>query len=340
MLAPLYQRVPPAKYGGTERVVSYLTEELVRRGHDVTLYACAGSRTSARLVEVAPGPLDELGRLTDPVAYHVFQLGLAVAHASAFDLIHSHCDFRALPFVPYSPIPVLSTNHNRLDAPENVVLLDQYPDAPLTAVSQSHQRQLPRARWIGVCRNGIPVLDFPFGPGPGHYLAFVGRISPEKGPLAAIEVAEQTGVPLKIVAKVNEWERRYFEQHVEPRLHSPLVEFLGELDESGKRAFLADALALLFPIGWDEPFGMVTIEAMATGTPVLGFKRGSVPELVDDGVTGFVCNDVATMSALVSRLTSIDRTRCRARALERFSVTAMADQYEAAYARLLGDDRF
>jgi glycosyltransferase involved in cell wall biosynthesis len=340
ILAPLYQRVPPDQYGGTERVVSYLTEELVRRGHAVTLYASEGSQTRARLMPMCPEPLDLAGRLTDPVAYHILQIGLVLDDATSYDVIHSHCDFRAVPFVHRSPVPILSTNHNRLDSPENRCIVERYPDAPLTALSRSHQRQLPGARWLGVCPNGIPADEFPFSATPGDYLAFVGRMSPEKGPLAAIEVAERTGLPLKLVAKVNDWEREYFDVEVKPRLRPPAIEYLGELDEGAKRDLLLGALTLLFPITWDEPFGMVMIEAMAVGTPVLAFRHGAVSEVVDEGITGYVCSDVASMAELVGQVASLDRTRCREQVRRRFSAAAMADKYEQTYARLVNQETF
>jgi glycosyltransferase involved in cell wall biosynthesis len=335
MLAPLYEAVPPRQYGGTERVIYYLTEELVRRGHDVTLFAAGGSRTSARLVEVCPRPLNGSARPVDPLAAHVLQLGLAYDQGAEFDLIHSHCDFRAFPFARLTGFPTVSTNHNRLDTPENLALARCYPESPITALSASHQRQLPYANWLGVCYNGVPVEQFPFAEQAGDYLAFAGRLSPEKGPLEAIEVAERTGIPLRIAAKVNEWERDYFERQIRPHLSSPLVEYVGELGEDDKRSFLAGALALLFPISWAEPFGMVMVEAMAAGTPVLAYPAGAVPEIVDDGATGYVCPDLATMVARIPDVLRLDRARCRQHAAQRFSAGAMADAYERMYQCLL-----
>ncbi len=337
MLAPLYEPVPPPLYGGTERVVYYLTEELVRRGHDIVLIASGDSRTSARLIAVCDGAMNRQPATTDPVAYHVLQLGMMIRHAREFDLIHSHCDFRAVPLADVCGTPVVSTNHNRLDVPENVSIIRRYPDAPVTALSYSHKRQLTSARWLGVCHNGIPVDSFPFRGQPGSYLAFVGRLSPEKGPLHAIEVSEQTGIPLKIAGKINVWERDYFESTIRPRLRHGPIEYVGELDEESKRQFLANACALIFPICWPEPFGMVTIEAMATGTPVLAFPMGAVPEIVDDGVTGFVCQDVASMVARAWDIPKLDRGASRRRVAQYFSERSMADAYEAVYARFVGE---
>jgi glycosyltransferase involved in cell wall biosynthesis len=335
MLSPLYEAVPPCGYGGTERIVSYLTEELVRRGHDVTLFAAGDSRTTAELVPVCPRGLNSARRQVDPIAPHVLQIAMAIERSTEFDLIHSHCDFRALPFAGLSRSPLLSTNHNRLDVEEDVDLIRRYPTSAVSAISESQRRQLPAARWIGTCYNGIPVLDFPFNPGPGDYLAFVGRLSPEKGPLEAIEVAERTGVSLKIAAKINPWESDYFESAIRPRLRSPLIEFLGELNETDKRQFLADAVALLFPICWPEPFGMVLVEAMATGTPVLALAAGAVPEVVDEGVTGYIGRDVEELIQRVGDVVRLDRWKCRDRVAARFSTKAMTDSYEAVYSSLL-----
>jgi glycosyltransferase involved in cell wall biosynthesis len=335
VLAPLYEPVPPPCYGGTERVVSYLVDELVRRGHDVSLFASGESRTTARLVPVRECALNDSPAVTDPIAYHVLQLGMVLTRAESFDLIHSHCDFRALPFSELCPVPILTTNHNRLDAPENVDLSARYPSAPLSALSNSQMQQLPWARWLGVCYNGVPVETYPFCERPGSYLAFVGRLSPEKGPDVAITIAEKTGMPLKLAGKINSWEREYFDSAIRPRLVGPSVEYVGELDEAAKRDFLANAFALLFPIDWPEPFGMVMIEAMASGTPVLAFPYGAAPEIVDDGVTGFVCRDAASMVARVGSIDELDRANCRRRVAERFSDQLMTDAYEACYGVLL-----
>ncbi len=331
MVAPLYESVPPRGYGGTERVVASLTDELVRRGHGVTLFASGDSQTSACLVSVCPTALRSGQRLSDPIAYHLLQLGSVYQRAGDFDLIHSHCDFRAFPFAGSTSTPTVSTNHNRLDSPENRALLEAYPESIVTALSESHRRQLIGGRCAGVAYNGIPVEEFPFQEAAGAYLAFVGRLSPEKGPLDAIAVSELTGVPLKIAAKINDWEHDYFEAVLRPRLRPPLIEFVGELDEAGKRALLSGALAAVCPLHWPEPFGLVMIEAMATGTPVLAYPSGAAPELVDDGVTGFLCADVDSMVLRVPRVGAIDRNTCRSTAMRRFSVDAMADSYEHIY---------
>jgi glycosyltransferase involved in cell wall biosynthesis len=339
VLSPLYEAVPPDRYGGTERVVSYLVEELVRRGHQVDLFASGDSRTSACLVGVCDRALNRDPATTDPIAYHVLELGLALSRARSYDLIHSHCDFRALPFVDVCSVPIVSTNHNRLDAPENVAMSRRYPWAALTALSRSQKSQLPDARWLGVCYNGIPVDSYGFREAPGQYLAFIGRLSPEKGPEIAIAVAEKSGIPLKMAGKINDWERDYFDERIRPRLREPRIEYVGELDESNKRDFLANAYALLFPICWPEPFGMVMIEAMAVGTPVLALGSGAAPEVVDDGVTGFLCSDVETMAGRVGDVDLIDRQDCRSHVERLFSDRAMADAYESCYHDLLSGRR-
>jgi glycosyltransferase involved in cell wall biosynthesis len=338
LLAPLYETVPPRRYGGTERVISYLCDELVRRGHEVTLFAAGGSTGSARIVEVCPRPVSRTDLVADPVAYHVAQLGMVCARQHEFDLIHSHCDFRALPFGQLLHSKLLSTNHNRLDAPEYRLLASLYPEAALTALSESQRRQLPTGNFLNVCHNGVPVHEFPFRSTPGEYLAFVGRLSPEKGPLEAIDVAERSGVPLKIAAKINDWERDYFENCLLPRMRSPLVEYVGELDEAAKREFLANARALVFPICWPEPFGMVMIEAMATGTPVLAFPVGATPEIVESGRTGYLCAGADEMVQRLAEIDRLDRRAIRLRASQRFSVRVMTDRYLDTYRRLLGPE--
>lgn len=335
MAAPLYESVPPIRYGGTERVVSYLVEEFVQRGHHVTLFASGDSRTSAELVAICPTALRLSRRLDDPIAYHVLQMGMVFNRAREFDLIHSHCDFRALPFARLVTTPTVSTNHNSLDSPENQAMLRAYPDAAVTALSNSHRQQLTGGRCVGIAYNGIPVEDFPFSTGTGDYLAFVGRLSPEKGPLDAIAVAERSGIPLKIAARINDWEKDYVDAVIRPRLRPPLIEFIGELDEASKRHLLCGAMAVLCPLRWPEPFGLVLIEAMATGTPVLTYAAGAAPELVVDRQTGFLCTSVDHMVECLTQIRSIDRATCRRHVANRFSVAAMADAYERAYYAVL-----
>ena len=339
VVAPLYERIPPARYGGTERVVSYLVEELVRRGHDVTLFATSDSETSAKLVGICPEGLNGAPRLADPLAFHFLQLGLVFQRTHDFDLIHSHCDFRAVPFASLITVPLVSTSHNRLDSPEAHALITTYPESIISVLSVSQKRQLPAGRCLGVTYNGIPVDEFPFEPSPGQYLAFVGRMSPEKGPLEAIEVAEQSGIPLKLAGRINQWEREYFDTYLRPRIRPPFIEFVGELAEQEKRDFLGQAKALLFPIQWPEPFGLTVVEAMATGTPVLAFPNGAMPEIVTPGVSGFLCPDVDAMVRRVNDLDQLNRQACRDWVAQNFSVRAMVDRYEAVYQQITATPR-
>jgi len=339
LVPPLYESVPPKLYGGTERVVYYLTEELVRRGHDVTLFASGDSQTSGRLQAVIPEPLRVNPSAQDPCAFHVLQLGMVYGQAEEFDVIHAHVDFRALPFSRFVRTPTISTNHNRLDSPEAIATSQAYPEAHLTSISDSHRGPLHWANWVATVYNGIPVERFKFSPRPGSYLAFLGRMSPEKGPAEAIAVARRVGMPLRIAAKVNGFEREYFDQVLRPLMDHHLVEFLGELGEKDKTDLLSGAYALLFPANWPEPFGLAMVEAMACGTPVLAYPRGAVPEVVADGVTGYLCRDEEEMAARVADLDRVDRRACREHVLARFSVARMVDGYEEAYRRVLAADR-
>ena len=334
-LAPLQESVPPAMYGGTERVASVLTEELVRRGHEVTLFASGDSVTSARLVPVVPLALRPLG-VTEYLAATMLSIGRAFERAGEFDLIHSHIDIPALPFFRLVKTPVVYTMHGRLDLPWLRPLFDAYRDANLVSVSDNQRRLLPAWNWLGTVHNGINLPDYNFHARPGEYLAFLGRIAPDKGLEEAITVARMAGLPLKIAAKVDPVDQAYYEQRIVPLLADPLVDYVGEVDQRTKDAFLGGALALLFPIRWPEPFGLVMAEALATGTPVIAGRFGSVPEVIEDGVTGFVCDSVEEMALAVERVGELDRAACRQAALDRFSAAQMAGGYEALYGRLTG----
>jgi glycosyltransferase involved in cell wall biosynthesis len=341
-VAPLYERVPPAFYGGTERVVSYLTEELVRRGHDVTLFASGDSVTRARLT-AATGKALRLDREAgDMLSPHVIELAQVFERAGEFDVIHCHVDYLAFPFGCLVRTPTVHTLHGRLDVPHLVPLYRHFRDVPLVSISDAQRaplQSLPLV-WTGTVYHGLPLSEFPFSPDGGGYLAFLGRISPEKRPDLAIAVAKEAGVPLKIAAKVDPVDREYFERDIAPLLDDPLVEFIGEIGEEGKAAFLGGALALLFPIDWPEPFGLVMIESMAFGTPVIARSCGSVPEIVDPGRTGFIADTLDDLVDAVKRVDTIDRAACREHAEQRFAVQRMADDYEAIYrARLSGARR-
>jgi len=340
-VAPLYERVPPALYGGTERVVSHLTEQLVRRGHQVTLFASGDSLTAAQLVSVVPRALRLDGDSPDPLPPHLIELAEVFDRASEFDLIHCHVDYLGFPFGRLVTTPTLHTMHGRLDLPALMPLFDCFADVPLVSISDAQRqplRGLPM-NWAGTVYHGLPLDRYPFSPGGGRYLAFLGRLSREKRPDLAIAVARRTGLPLKIAAKVDAADRAYVEQEIAPLLDHPLIDFVGEIDERAKPAFLGDALALLFPIDWPEPFGLAMIEAMACGTPVIARPCGSVPEIIAPGLSGFVVDTLDEMVEAVKRVDAIDRAACRRHVEERFSAERMADGYEAIYRRLTAVSR-
>lgn len=334
-LAPLFESVPPKTYGGTERVVSYLTDELVRRGHDVTLFASADSVTYAKLVSVCPQSIRSDPTIRDPYVHLMTQLGLAFDHAGEFDLIHSHVDYFAFPLTRYVRTPTVTTLHGRLDLPELQVIYRAYPEVNLISISNNQRTPLPDSHWIATVYNGIPVEDFTLRREHGEYLAFLGRIAPEKKIEVAIEVAKRFGMKLKIAAKVDKVDREYFEETIKPKLNDPLIEYIGEIDQKDKDGFLGNAYALIFPIDWPEPFGLAMTEAMACGTPVVAMRRGSVPEIVLHGKTGFICDSTNEMVKALDRIDIIDRAECRRHVEKYFSVQAMVDAYEAAYKKVL-----
>jgi glycosyltransferase involved in cell wall biosynthesis len=324
-------------YGGTERIVSYLTEELVRRGHDVTLFASGDSSTAATLMPVTKhaARMDASNREALHAA-HVRQLGIVFGNAHAFDVIHCHVDFLAFPFTRLVRTPVVHTVHGRLDLPYLEPVFREFRDVPVVSISDTQRAPLAAVRpwWAATVHHGIPLDVFPFQRRPGRYLAFLGRIAPEKRPDVAIEVALRTGLPLRIAAKVDPIDRDFFEARVKPLLDHPLVDFVGEIDNREKVRFLGDAIALLFPIAWPEPFGLVMIEAMACGTPVIATRCGSVPEVVVPGRTGFIVDSVDDLVEAATRVHAIDRAECRRHVERRFTVAHMADGYEAVYQRL------
>ncbi|TMA44984.1 MAG: glycosyltransferase family 4 protein [Deltaproteobacteria bacterium] len=330
-VAPLYERVPPLRYGGTERVVSYLTEGLVESGHDVTLFASGDSLTRAELM---PGArrglrLEPLGY--DAIALHLGMLLQVYDRAAEFDVIHCHTDYLGLPLARASRVPTLLTLHGRLDLPEVHPVYRAAPGVGLVSVSDAQRAPLTGVRWAATVYHGLPPDLYRFHPTPGRYLVFLGRISPEKQPDAAIRVAVQAGIPLKIAAKVDRADVEYFATVVRPLLDHPLVEFLGEVDDRQKGELLGQALALLFPVDWPEPFGLALVEAFACGTPVIARPRGSVPEIVRDGRTGFLCETEKQMAAAAIRVASLSRAACRREFEERFSVTSMVSAYERVY---------
>lgn len=335
-LAPLTEAVPPDGYGGTERVVASLVDELVRRGHEVTLFASGDSRTDADLVAATPVSLREDPTATEPLAPHISQLGMAFKRAAEFDVMHCHVDYLAFPAARLAATPTVHTLHGRLDLSYLRAVFREFQDLPLVSISDAQRQPLRDLglNWAGTVYHGLRTEDYSFSPEPGQYLAFCGRICPEKRPDLAIAVAQRAGLPLKLLAKVDAVDRDYFEREIEPMLDTPGVEFLGEGDEFRKREFLRQALALLFPIDWPEPFGLVMIEAMVTGTPVVTRPCGAAPEVVVNGRTGFIADSLEDLVAAVKRVDMLDRGECRRHVEQRFSVSRMVDEYEALYARL------
>jgi glycosyltransferase involved in cell wall biosynthesis len=336
-VAPLFESVPPQRYGGTERVVSYLTEELVRRGHDVTLFASGDSVTRATLVPVVEHAMRfDAARRDVLAAEFIRQLGMVFSRAADFDVIHCHVDYLAFPFEALTPTPTVHTIHGRLDLPHLQALYRQFRAVPLVSISDA--QRIPLAplgvRWAGTVYHGLPVERYAFSPEDRGYLAFLGRLSPEKQADLAIEVARRVGLPLKIAAKIDPNDQAYVDQVMAPLLEDPQVEYVGEIGEADKPAFLGGARALLFPIDWPEPFGLVMIEAMACGTPVIARPCGSVPEVVVDGRTGFVADTLVELAEAVKRLDEIDRAACRRHVEERFSTRRMTEDYERIYRRL------
>jgi glycosyltransferase involved in cell wall biosynthesis len=336
-VAPLYERVPPARYGGTERVVAHLSDELVRRGHDVTVFASGDSDTTAKLVAAVPLALRLDDNASDSLSPHVVELAQVFERASEFDVIHCHVDYLAFPFGRFVPTPTLHTLHGRLDLPYLRPVFRHFHDVPIVSISQAQRaplRDLTLA-WAGTVHHGLPLEKFPYAAASGQYLAFLGRISPEKRVDLAIAVAKRAEIPLKIAAKVDPADRTYFEREIRPLLDDPFVEFIGEIGDEAKPGFLGGALALLFPIDWPEPFGLVMIEALACGTPVIARGCGAVPEVMVPGRTGFVVDTLDELVDSVKRVDIIDRAACRRHVEERFTVQRMADDYEAIYRRLL-----
>jgi glycosyltransferase involved in cell wall biosynthesis len=342
-LAPTYERVPPPAYGGTENVVHLLTEELVRRGHDVTLFASGDSRTSARLRSITPRAI-RYGTAHGDLR-HAEYLQLANAQAcflaaadGEFDIVHNHAGIEGLVLAATSRTPVLTTNHNPF-VRETQPIWDAYPWAH-HALSAASAATFPAQGQLAPIHHGIDVGSFPFAPSPATtedpYLVFLGRFMPEKGAARAIEAARRSGRTLVLAGKIDHTDADFFSSHVEPEIDDVAIRYVGEADPEAKRRLLAGADALLFPISWDEPFGLVMIESLACGTPVIGFRRASVPEVVDDGVTGFIVDDVDGMVDAIRRIPEIDRARCREAAEARFDVIRMAEDYERHYETLVG----
>lgn len=334
-VAPLYESCPPQLYGGTERVVSYLTEELVRLGHEVTLFASGDSRTDAVLQAPCAQALRLDPSCRDPLAHHMVMLNRVMTCADLFDVIHFHTDYLHFPLFARRAARTLTTLHGRLDLPDLPAVYREFPMMPLASISDAQRQPLWWANWKATIYHGLPLDLYRRGDGKGGYLAFLGRISPEKRLDRAIQIAQAVGLPLRVAAKVDKADLDYFETMIRPLLTDPLVEFIGEIGEAEKGPFLGEALALLFPIDWPEPFGLVMIEAMANGTPVIAFPGGSVPEIIENGVTGFIVDSVKAAASALGRIGSIDRAVVRRRFEQRFSAERMARDYLRVYQHLL-----
>ena len=336
-VAPLSESVPPKFYGGTERVVSYLTEEMVRQGHEVTLFASGDSMTRANLVAVCDRALRVDTHCIDHLAHHVLMMEKVLQRASEFDIIHWHIDYLHFPLSRRHSYPQLTTLHGRLDLPDLAPLYEEFREMPVVSISDAQRTPLPWVNWQGTVYHGVPTEPYKFVEEPGEYLAFLGRICPEKRVDTAIEIAKRVGMPLKIAAKVDKVDDEYFAERIKSLLDHPLVEYVGEIDEGEKSDFLGHAAALLFPVDWPEPFGLVMIEALACGTPVIAHNRGSVPEVIEPGVTGFICNDVEDSVRAVRRLPTLSRKRCREVFDKRFTVSRMVEDYIKLYEKIIAD---
>jgi len=334
-IAPLFESVPPKLYGGTERVIAWLSEALARRGHKVTLFASGDSTAQVPLEARFPRSLRLAGLDRVGLAYHLPMLSDVYDRADEFDVIHSHLEHLGFPFAHLATVPTISTMHGRIDLEDFRPIYDRYADLPLVSISQAQSDFLPGMNWADMIYHGLPRTLYRLNPNPGRYLAFLGRLSLEKRPEVAIEVARRAGIPLKIAAKLDRSNEAYFNAVIKPLLSSSMIEYVGEISESQKQEFLGSALALLFPIDWPEPFGLVMIEALACGTPVVARPFGSVPEILRDGVSGFIESDIDGLIDAVSRVSSLSRQACRTEFEARFTADIMATRYENLYHRLL-----
>jgi glycosyltransferase involved in cell wall biosynthesis len=339
-VAPLYESVPPKYYGGTERVVSFLTEELVHQGHKITLFASGDSVTTARLVPVCERSLRLNPDCEDHLVHHIAMLQRVLDASNEFDLVHFHIDYLHFPLSKLMRLPHLTTLHGRLNIPDLKPFYRLFSDMPVVSISYKQRQPLQDINWVGNVYHGLPENLFQPVYGDGKYLAFLGRMSKEKGVDLAIDIAIKSGIPLKIAAKVDKADQEYFDQRLKKLLDHPLVEFVGEISDKEKNEFLGNAIALVFPIQWIEPFGLVVIEALACGTPVVAFKNGSVPELIDHGVSGLVVNDAEEAVNAIRNIGMLERRECRKAFDERFTAGRMATDYLKVYNRVLELDKY
>ncbi len=333
-IAPLTEAVPPKLYGGTERVVSWLTEELIALGHEVTLFASGDSQTSAKLEGMWPRALRLDGAVRDPNALHMMMLEAVYRRAADFDVLHFHLDYYPFSLFSRQPTPFVTTLHGRLDLPEHQPVFDTFCNVPVVSISNAQRRPLLQAHWVRTVLHGLPEKLLMPKPVKPDYFAFLGRIAPEKGIDRAIRIAQHCGVKLKVAAKVDRADQDYYDEQIKPMIQSGNVEFIGEINDKDKSEFLSGAIVLLVPIDWPEPFGLVMIEAMACGTPVIAFNRGSVPEVIDEGVTGFIVEDINGAIGAVDRLSHLSRENIRRHFEQRFTARRMAQDYLGVYRSL------
>jgi glycosyltransferase involved in cell wall biosynthesis len=335
-VSPLFESVPPKLYGGTERIVSYLTEELVKQGHEVTLFASGDSVTKAKLISPWCCSLRLQEDCKDQMAHHFFMLEMVQEEMYNFDIIHYHIDYLHFPLSKRIKVPPsLTTLHGRLDIPDIQPLYNKYDKIPLVSISDSQRKPLPNVNWVDTVYHGLPTSLYEPNYNPGQYLAFIGRFSPEKRADRAIEIAKQAGIPIKLAAKIAEPDKKYYDTTIAPLINGSQVEYIGEVGENNKTEFLGNAKAMMFLIDWPEPFGLVMIEAMACGTPVIAWNKGSVPEIIDHGVTGFIVNSMEEALEAVKRIDELDRRKIRAQFEKRFSAEAMAKNYVKVYQELI-----
>lgn len=338
-IAPLVERVPPEMYGGTERVVYCLTEELVKRGHEVTLFASGDSITTAKLIPVHGKALRSDSYVDNYYPYHILEMGMVYDRAHEFDIIHSHMDYMAFPFTRLVTTPTVHTLHGRLDIPDVKKTFEYYRDSNFISISNAQRRFMPYLNWIDTVYHGYPLEKFPFNPDPEDYLVFVGRISPEKGPVEAIQIAERVRMRLIIVAKVDPVDQAYFDEVVKPLIQPGFIDYVGEKGEEERNEIVKKAKAFIFPLNWPEPFGLVIIESLACGTPIITRSRGSIPELMVHGKTGFICETWEEMADAVQDIARIDRMACRHHAEENFSISQMVNKYEKIYEQTIYNNR-
>ncbi|ACD82698.1 glycosyltransferase family 4 protein [Candidatus Methylacidiphilum infernorum] len=338
-VASLYEPVPPPRYGGTERIISYLTEELVRAGHQVSLFASGDSITTSRLHPIIPRALWEDSQpCANPLVYHILLLEEVLKHKDQFDIIHFHTDFFHFPILRRLDVPHLTTPHGRMDFPEYIPFFREFRDIPLSSISYAQKQGLALGHWVGTVHHGLPLSLYQLNENPSDYVVFLGRISPEKGVDDALAIARMAGLKLKIAARVGLGDDAYFEKLL-PEFKKKNIEYLGEVTDREKNELLGGALALVFPVCWPEPFGLSMIEAMACGTPVIAYPHGSIPEVVDHGITGFIVKGVEEAVYVLSQIHTFDRKRCRQRFEQRFSAQKMAEAYISLYQKVIAQKR-